>query len=155
MNKRCGNANFREEPLGADGGREVFAQHLDRDAAIVLEVAGDVHRCHSSAPDFAVDCVALRERVRESAGQRRRADRLDRGPLEEVVAGVHVGREERGDLESQLRVGATRSGDDSGAALRLVAPVPGDMAPWFASLEVVAPEDAPELTAAGSATRTR
>jgi len=43
----------------------------------------------------------------------------------------------------------------SGAALRLVAPVPGDMAPWFASLEVVAPEDAPELTAAGSATRTR
>jgi 23S rRNA pseudouridine1911/1915/1917 synthase len=43
----------------------------------------------------------------------------------------------------------------SGAALRLVAPVPGDMAPWFAALAVVAPEDPPELTAAGTAPRTR
>ena len=43
----------------------------------------------------------------------------------------------------------------SGAALRLIAPVPEDMAPWFAALEVIAPEDAPELTAAGTADRTR
>jgi 23S rRNA pseudouridine1911/1915/1917 synthase len=43
----------------------------------------------------------------------------------------------------------------NGAPLRLIAPVPEDMAPWFAALEVVAPEDAPELTAAGTADRTR
>ncbi|HEY1417366.1 MAG TPA: pseudouridine synthase, partial [Myxococcaceae bacterium] len=43
----------------------------------------------------------------------------------------------------------------SGAALQLVAPVPEDMAPWFAALAVVAPEDPPELTAAGTAPRTR
>jgi 23S rRNA pseudouridine1911/1915/1917 synthase len=43
----------------------------------------------------------------------------------------------------------------TGAPLRLVAPVPEDMAPWFAALEVVAPEDDPELTAAGTGGRTR
>jgi 23S rRNA pseudouridine1911/1915/1917 synthase len=43
----------------------------------------------------------------------------------------------------------------SGAALRLIAPIPDDMASWFDALEVVAPEGAPELTAAGSADRRR
>lgn len=39
----------------------------------------------------------------------------------------------------------------SGAPLRLLAPLPADMAPWFTSLEVVPPESTPELTAAGFA----
>ena len=40
----------------------------------------------------------------------------------------------------------------TGAPLRLVAPVPADMARWFAALDLVPPEEAPELlTAAGSA----
>jgi 23S rRNA pseudouridine1911/1915/1917 synthase len=39
----------------------------------------------------------------------------------------------------------------TGAPLRLVAPLPADMVPWFAALDVVPPEDSPELTAAGSA----
>jgi len=43
----------------------------------------------------------------------------------------------------------------TGRALRLVAPLPEDLAPFFAALEVVPPEDAPELTAAGTAARRR
>ena len=43
----------------------------------------------------------------------------------------------------------------TGAPLRLVAPLPADMLPWFAALDVVPPEEAPELTAAGSAARPR
>jgi 23S rRNA pseudouridine1911/1915/1917 synthase len=44
----------------------------------------------------------------------------------------------------------------TGRPLRLVAPLPADLAPWFAALEVVPPEHAPELlTAAGSAARRR
>ena len=39
----------------------------------------------------------------------------------------------------------------SGNPLRLVAPLPADMAPWFAALDVTPPEDVPELTAARSA----
>jgi len=39
----------------------------------------------------------------------------------------------------------------TGAPLRLVAPLPADMVPWFAALDVVPPEESPELTAAGSA----
>jgi 23S rRNA pseudouridine1911/1915/1917 synthase len=43
----------------------------------------------------------------------------------------------------------------TGAPLQLLAPLPVDMAPWFAALDVVPPEGAPELTAAGSATPRR
>jgi len=43
----------------------------------------------------------------------------------------------------------------SGASLRLVAPLPADMAPWFAALDVTPPEASPELTAAGSASPRR
>jgi len=39
----------------------------------------------------------------------------------------------------------------TGTPLRLVAPLPADMVPWFAALGVVPPEESPELTAAGSA----
>jgi 23S rRNA pseudouridine1911/1915/1917 synthase len=39
----------------------------------------------------------------------------------------------------------------TGEPLMLLAPVPEDMAPWFAALDVVAPRAEPELTAAGSA----
>jgi 23S rRNA pseudouridine1911/1915/1917 synthase len=44
----------------------------------------------------------------------------------------------------------------TGDPLRLVAPLPADLAPWFAALGVVPEEDPPELlTAAGSAARRR
>jgi 23S rRNA pseudouridine1911/1915/1917 synthase len=39
----------------------------------------------------------------------------------------------------------------NGAPLRLVAPLPADMVPWFAALGVLPPEGPPELTEAGSA----
>jgi 23S rRNA pseudouridine1911/1915/1917 synthase len=44
---------------------------------------------------------------------------------------------------------------ETGAPLRLVAPLPADMVRWFAALDLVPPEEAPELTAAGSAARRR
>lgn len=43
----------------------------------------------------------------------------------------------------------------TGAPLRLVAPLPEDLARWFAALDVAPPEGPPELTAAGPADRRR
>ena len=47
--QRRGDADLLEEPLGADGGGELLAQHLDRDAAVVPQVAREVHGGHAAA----------------------------------------------------------------------------------------------------------
>ena len=73
MLQRRGDADLLEEPLGADGGGELLAQHLDRDVAIVPHVAREVHGGHAAAPELALDLVAARERRRESLGERRSA----------------------------------------------------------------------------------
>ncbi|HZW90959.1 MAG TPA: RluA family pseudouridine synthase [Myxococcaceae bacterium] len=70
-------------------------------------------------------------------------DRLYGGPQQ--LRGEAIGRSL---LHAQLLLLPHPGG---GAPLRLLAPLPSDMTPWFASLEVVPPDSAPELTATGSA----
>jgi hypothetical protein len=47
-----------EEPVGSDDGRQLRAQDLDRDLAVVLEVLRQIHRGHAALPELALDLVA-------------------------------------------------------------------------------------------------
>jgi len=53
--------DLAQEPLAAERGGQLGAQHLERDGAAELEVAGEVDRRHPALPQFALDGVALGE----------------------------------------------------------------------------------------------
>ncbi len=46
---------------GAQHGRQLGLQDLERDLAIVLEVLGEVHRGHAALAQFPLDAVAVGE----------------------------------------------------------------------------------------------
>ena len=62
-------ADLALEALGADRGREVRVQHLDRHLALVLEVLREEDGGHAAPAELALDCVAVAERAAEP-GQR-------------------------------------------------------------------------------------
>ena len=49
------------EPLGAEGGDQLGAEHLQRDPAAVLQVLGEVDRRHASPAELALEPVAIRQ----------------------------------------------------------------------------------------------
>ena len=53
--------DLAEEPLGADHGREVGAQDLDGDLALVAEVAREIDGGHAALAELALDAVAVGE----------------------------------------------------------------------------------------------
>ena len=53
--------DLAQEPLGAEDGGQVGAQHLERDLAVVLQVAREVDGRHAARADLALDRVALGE----------------------------------------------------------------------------------------------
>ena len=53
-----GDADLAEESFDAEHGAELGIEHLERDAAVVLDVAREVHGGHAAAPDLALDGVA-------------------------------------------------------------------------------------------------
>ena len=57
-----------EEALGADHGRELGLEHLERDLPIVLEVLGEIYRGHPPRPELTLDAVPVGERRRERVG---------------------------------------------------------------------------------------
>ena len=57
---RC-DLDFAQEALDAEHGAEVGAQHLERDPAIVLEVAREVDGRHPAGTEFTFDVVAIAE----------------------------------------------------------------------------------------------
>src|SRR2546426_3199280 len=61
MLQLCREADLSEEPLGAEDGRKLRAEHLERDGAIVLEIAGEIDRGHATAAELALDRVTARE----------------------------------------------------------------------------------------------
>ena len=63
-----GGLDFREEPLAADHGGELGAQHLERDLAVVLEVLGQVDGGHAARAELALDAVAVGEGGDQSVG---------------------------------------------------------------------------------------
>src|SRR5262249_20640996 len=57
-----GNLDFGEKPFGAEHGREFGPQHFEGDFAIMLEIGRQVHGCHATGAQRALDPVALGER---------------------------------------------------------------------------------------------
>ena len=64
-----GELDLGQEPLGADHGRELRAQQLERDLAVVLQVLREVHRRHAAGADLTFDPVAVGERYLEAVLQ--------------------------------------------------------------------------------------
>ena len=60
--------DLAQEPLGADHGRELGPEHLDRHPAIVLEVLGQVDGGHAALAELALEAVAVGEGVGQAAG---------------------------------------------------------------------------------------
>ena len=60
-----GRADLREEPLAPECRAKIGVQHLDRDVAIVLEVAGEIDHGHTAVADLALDGVVALEGGRE------------------------------------------------------------------------------------------
>src|SRR5688572_29515164 len=57
--------NLPQEPLGADGGRQLWSQDLDGNQAVVLVVVREVDGRHATPTDLALDA----ESVAEESGQ--------------------------------------------------------------------------------------
>src|SRR5712691_8231576 len=57
----CRETDLAQEPLGAEDGGKLGAEHLDRDQAVVLHIASEIDRGHPAAAEFARDCVAAGE----------------------------------------------------------------------------------------------
>ena len=53
-----GEADLALEALGAEGGGELGMEHLERDRAVVPEVAREVDRGHAPAAELALERVA-------------------------------------------------------------------------------------------------
>jgi hypothetical protein len=51
-----------QKPLRAQCCRELGVQHFDRDQAVVLRVACEIHDRHAATPDLTLDDVAAGER---------------------------------------------------------------------------------------------
>ena len=60
-----GDLDLAQESPAAQGGGELRMQHLDGDRPVVLQVLGEVHRCHAALPELALDGVALGESYTE------------------------------------------------------------------------------------------
>ena len=62
---RAVSSDLAQEPLGAEHGGELGAQHLDRDLAVVPQVAGEVDGRHAASPELALEAIPILESVRE------------------------------------------------------------------------------------------
>jgi hypothetical protein len=56
----CRSADLGQEQCRADHPSELAAQHLERDAAAVPQVLGQVHRRHTALAELALEAVRLR-----------------------------------------------------------------------------------------------
>ena len=55
-----------KKPLGAERRGELRVQHLDRDVAVVPDVAREVDGRHAAAADLALDAIAIGDGLREA-----------------------------------------------------------------------------------------
>ncbi len=79
-----GELDLAEEPVGTDGGREVGAEDLQGDLAVVAEVLGQEHDGHPALAELALESVAAGEAGRElvlEGGHGIRKDACDGGVL--------------------------------------------------------------------------
>jgi len=52
-----GDLDLAQEPLGPQGLRQLSAQHLERDLAVVPDVRREVHRRHAAGADLALEAI--------------------------------------------------------------------------------------------------
>ena len=57
-----GDLDLAEEPVAAEDGRQLGLEHLDGDAAVVLQVLGEKDDRHPALAELALDAVAVAER---------------------------------------------------------------------------------------------
>ncbi len=60
--------DLAQEPFGAEHGRQLRPQHLERDPAVVPQVLGQVDRCHAALAELPLDAVAIGEGGRQPFG---------------------------------------------------------------------------------------
>ena len=56
-----GDLDLGQKSLGAEHGGELGPEHLERDLAVVLDVAREVDRGHAAGAELALDAVAVGE----------------------------------------------------------------------------------------------
>jgi hypothetical protein len=66
MLEPCRDFDLTEEPVGAQAGGQLRAQHLDGDLAVVLQVLRQVHRPHPSLPERALEAISVAQRFGQS-----------------------------------------------------------------------------------------
>ena len=54
-----GGLDLHEEPIGADHGRELGTEHLERDLAVVHQVVREVDGGHPARAKLALDAIAI------------------------------------------------------------------------------------------------
>jgi len=65
-----------QEAVGAERRAEIRVKDLDRDVAVVADVAGEVYRRHPAGADLGIDPVAVGERDLEPAEELGHVGRL-------------------------------------------------------------------------------
>ena len=63
------DSDLGQEPLDADDRAELRVEHLERDVAIVPEIAREVDGGHSARADLALDDIAIGEPAKELFSQ--------------------------------------------------------------------------------------
>jgi hypothetical protein len=64
-----GKVDLALEALGAKCRGQVGMQHLERDRPVVLQVMGEIDRGHATAPELALEPVALLESLSQGGWQ--------------------------------------------------------------------------------------
>jgi hypothetical protein len=63
----CCSLDLAQETLGADHGGQFGAEDLDGDAAVVLQVVGEVDGGHAAGAELALEAVAVGQGVGQAA----------------------------------------------------------------------------------------
>jgi hypothetical protein len=61
-------ADLAQEPVGADGGRQLRTQHLERDGAVVAKIVGQPDLSHAPPAELTLDAVAIPQDRLEGMG---------------------------------------------------------------------------------------
>ena len=63
MLQASGDLDLAQEAVGAERGRQLLVQQLDRDGPVMLQVLGEEDRGHAAPAELSLDRVMLDERI--------------------------------------------------------------------------------------------